>query len=692
MEVLLLMIDDVKHAGGDTSDVGRIGEQSGNYRLSKLLGRGGFAEVYLGEHIYLKTPAAIKIVHQRLSGDALEQFLTEARTVARLTHPHIVHILEFGMEGETPYLVMSYAPYGSLRQQHPRGSILPVELIISYVGQAALALQYAHNQRIIHRDIKPENMLLGENRILVLSDFGLAMQMHQLTSTPTHRIGAQEEMIGTTIYMAPELFTGQPCEASDQYALGVVVYEWLCGSPPFVGSDVEVVRQHVYAAPQQLRSKVPALSPAIEQVVMKALAKDPQARFASVQEFASALKNACLAPGRVASRPLSSFAPSGPLQANPPRLRSGEHASETVVDLFPGAAMPDTRAGSHFWERWSHLQQKLTRRQMIVGVAGLTTAVGLTSFGAWSFIHSLASTPQAKPGKTLPVTRHQTATAAPATPTSTPGVTQKVINTISSRPSMSAGPVGHLDLFARGGDSALWHRAYSGGWQAWESLGGTLPYDPVVASWAAGRFDIFARGADNTLQHMWFDGAWHPWESLGGVITADPAVVAWAAGRLDVIVRAADSSLVHKAYDGTWHDWEALGGSLTSSPVVTSWGPGRLDVFARGADNALWHKAFDGAAWHDWESLGGLLTSDPAATSWGPGRLDVFARGDGNVLLYKYYDGRWHDWMSLGGILTTSPSAVSWGINHIDVFARTENNVLLRKWYEGSWREWETVP
>src|SRR5690242_19183533 len=98
MEVLLLMIDDVKHAGGDTNEDGWIGAKAGNYRLSKLLGRGGFAEVYLGEHMYLKTPAAIKIVHQRLSGAALEQFLTESRTVARLTHPHIVHILEFGME------------------------------------------------------------------------------------------------------------------------------------------------------------------------------------------------------------------------------------------------------------------------------------------------------------------------------------------------------------------------------------------------------------------------------------------------------------------------------------------------------------------------------------------------------------------------------------------------------------------
>src|SRR6266446_8425610 len=97
----------------------RIGQQLGNYRLLRLLGQGGFAEVYLGEHIYLDTAAAIKVLHTQLDSDDVEHFRTEARTIARLMHPHIVRVLDFGLEGLTPFLVMDYAPNGTLRQRHP---------------------------------------------------------------------------------------------------------------------------------------------------------------------------------------------------------------------------------------------------------------------------------------------------------------------------------------------------------------------------------------------------------------------------------------------------------------------------------------------------------------------------------------------------------------------------------------------
>ena len=116
------------------------GEKLGNYRLIRLLGRGGFADVYLGEHIYLQTAAAIKVLRMQLTDEALEKFLVEARTVARLIHPNIVSVLEFGLERATPFLVMSYAPYGSLRQRHPRGSLLPAAAIALYVERVAAAL------------------------------------------------------------------------------------------------------------------------------------------------------------------------------------------------------------------------------------------------------------------------------------------------------------------------------------------------------------------------------------------------------------------------------------------------------------------------------------------------------------------------------------------------------------------------
>src|SRR5947209_5210693 len=132
--------------------------QLGNYRLLRLLGRGGFADVYLGSHIYLETQAAIKVLRTRLLNEGIEPFKQEARTIARLDHPHIVRILDFGVQEGIPFLVMSYAPNGTLRQCHPRGSRLPLWQVVFYVQQVASALHYAHERHLIHRDIKPENL------------------------------------------------------------------------------------------------------------------------------------------------------------------------------------------------------------------------------------------------------------------------------------------------------------------------------------------------------------------------------------------------------------------------------------------------------------------------------------------------------------------------------------------------------
>src|SRR5579872_3730017 len=176
----------------------RVGQQLGNYRLLKLLGVGGFAEVYLGEHVYLNTQAAIKVLQTRLAGDERERFLQEARIVARLVHPHIVRVLEFGVEAETPFLVMDYAPNGTLRGRLPRGVSLEPSAILPYVRQVAEALHYAHTQGLIHRDVKPENMLLGHADEVLLSDFGIALIVQS-----THFENAQE-VFGTASYMAPE--------------------------------------------------------------------------------------------------------------------------------------------------------------------------------------------------------------------------------------------------------------------------------------------------------------------------------------------------------------------------------------------------------------------------------------------------------------------------------------------------------
>ncbi len=273
----------------------RIGQQIGNYRLSRLLGQGGFAEVYLGEHLYLKTQAALKFLHGRLSEQQVQDFLHEAQTLAALKHPHIMRISDFGLEQMMPYIVMDYAPHGTLRDRHPRGTIVPLPQVLTYVKQIGAALTYIHEHQLIHRDIKPENMLLDEQNQVQVSDFGIAAIAHRTDSIQIQNI------TGTARYMAPEQFRGYPMQASDQYSLGILVYEWLCGECPFEGANfIEVGMKHATASLPSLRQKVPALSLAIEQAVFTALAKEPRQRFASIQAFAYALEQA-LQPARLST-------------------------------------------------------------------------------------------------------------------------------------------------------------------------------------------------------------------------------------------------------------------------------------------------------------------------------------------------------------------------------------------------------
>lgn len=267
----------------------RIGQQLGHYRLVRLLGKGGFAEVYLGEHLHLGTQVAIKLLYAQLhEEEAIEQFRREARLVAQLKHPHIVRVLDFGIENEQggmPFLVMDYAPQGTLRQRHPRGTPLALPTIVEYVKQIAQALQYAHDRKLIHRDVKPENMLIGEDGELLLSDFGIAVM------SQSSRYSGVQDIVGTVTYMAPEQIQAHPRLASDQYALAVVVYEWLSGQPPFRGSYTEVMAKQCAAPPPPLSGQLP-IPPEVERVLFTALAKDPKERFSSVQAFANAFEQA----------------------------------------------------------------------------------------------------------------------------------------------------------------------------------------------------------------------------------------------------------------------------------------------------------------------------------------------------------------------------------------------------------------
>jgi WD40 repeat protein/tRNA A-37 threonylcarbamoyl transferase component Bud32 len=325
----------------------RAGRQLGNYYLVCLLGKGHSAEIYLGEHIHQKTYAAIKVFSTRLNDSDIEKFRAEAYIISQLIHPHIARILDFGAEDGTPFLAMDYISGGAVRNHVPRGTTLPIETIVSYMTQLAQALQYAHNVNVLHRDIRPENILLNQQGNVFLSDFAL-------TSVAQHSHGEDtQENAGRAAYTAPEQTQGKFFPASDQYSLGIVVYEWLSGYPPFHGSSQEVYAQHQSAFPPLLRQKIPTISPTLEEAVLRALAKDPRQRFDSVQSFATALRLA-------ADEQLFHTVVQGPPQLTPVAASSNQ-AIDKKSDSQ--AAQPASRPSR--------------RKVLITGLVGLAVIAGM---------------------------------------------------------------------------------------------------------------------------------------------------------------------------------------------------------------------------------------------------------------------------------------------------------------------------
>lgn len=253
-----------------------------------LLGRGNSSEVFLGEHPGLNQPVAIKLLHAWTAERDIQRFLTQAAMLSKLDHPHIIHIYDFGLtDDDIPYLVMSYMPYGTLRQRHPRGTRLPLGEVVHYVRQVAEALQYVHEHQLVHRDVKPQNMLLTGQNEIILNDFGTATISYSLVPNVV-------DFEGTVLYAAPEQLEGCSLRSSDQYALAIMSYELLTGSWPFVGTFEEVAHKHLFEQPPTLYSRGVVVSSLIEEALQRALSKDPRDRFASIQDFANALDEGCL--------------------------------------------------------------------------------------------------------------------------------------------------------------------------------------------------------------------------------------------------------------------------------------------------------------------------------------------------------------------------------------------------------------
>ena len=265
------------------------GKIFGNYRILETVGHGGMATVYRGLDTLSGQVVAIKFISPALAENEhfLRRFRREVKVVAQLDHPNIVPVLDYGEQDGYAYQVMPFLSYGSLNDRLERGS-LSLEQGGRMLDQVASALAYAHQHGVLHRDVKPSNILLDQEGNALLADFGLTRRMESSTSLTGSAV------IGTPAYMAPEQIQGGKVDARcDQYALGVVLFQLATGSLPFdaktpMGYLLKKVNEPFPAA----RTRNPQVPETIEQVIMKATAKDPNQRFKSVAEMNSALQAA----------------------------------------------------------------------------------------------------------------------------------------------------------------------------------------------------------------------------------------------------------------------------------------------------------------------------------------------------------------------------------------------------------------
>lgn len=385
-----------------------IGQQLANFRVQRMLGQGGMATVYFGEDIKLERSVAIKVIEKRLKNDPAiaQRFVNEARMMAKWRHENIIQIYYADDAQGYSYYVMEYVDGQDLATvmsvYADEGKLMPIADVLRIGNAVAGALDYAHRQGVIHRDVKPSNILIAKDGRVLLSDFGMALEVRE---------GSMGNIFGTPHYISPEQArrSADAVPQSDLYSLGVILYEILTGSVPFNDpSPASIALQHISEPPPSPRKINPELSAAVETVLLKALEKDPQQRYQSGAKLMSALEEAFK--GTAASPKMSL----PPLPIGAPTIQRSNTTISQIAKREapkksappPAAELPATvRAGSRFQPQ----------RSWLYGLLALL----VLGFGYYYARNGAPFAASATATHTLPAVRSATHTQPAATPTFT---------------------------------------------------------------------------------------------------------------------------------------------------------------------------------------------------------------------------------------------------------------------------------
>jgi eukaryotic-like serine/threonine-protein kinase len=628
------------------------GQLIGHYKILDVLKQGRLADTFLGKNTHDRTPVVIKLFHPPLVQELQKDFLSQARVLTQLDHPHILKVRDMGVENHYPFLVSDYAPSATLRQKFARGNAHSLETFLPYLKQIASALEYAHHQGILHGDVRPKHILVDQNDHIFLTDFTVEVILQNQEQLNYQRI----ESIA---YTAPERIRGKATASSDLYSLGIIVYELLCGEVPFAGSYIETANLHLNAAPPSLRRKVPGIPSSVEKVVLMALSKEPAQRFTSVHAFVNALDQAQDARAGAAARskaaspyptpssvagmrivpppatmvppPPVPSAPSLPLaparlstpQQEPVVREASSPPIQPVLPITPEPGIKDSPLAPRRANTTS-----MTRRVFAVGLVGLAAAGGA---GGWY----LLSRRLAKSRPPL------------VTPDGTPPTTQTSVN--NTNVLIFSGHLTGVNALYWSPDSKRIASASNDTFvQVFDASSGKrlLIYrghtkEVVAVSWSPDGKRIASAGQDATVQ-IWDVGT-----------GKQVFVYKGHKDRVDAVSWSSDSAQIASGgEDKTVQIWNASSGEMsfnfqghTAGVLCVGWQPGDSSVASGSWDGTLrdWAIVQHGDHFNAGEqifSYGGHGKNEVSALAWSPdGNFIASAGADQTVQLSNGTDG-----------------------------------------------------